>query len=46
MKAHAILLLGLTVMAFGAPDASAQSFKERFKKATEKVRSGGQKRSV
>lgn len=36
MKIRAILLLGLAVLV-GTPCASAQSFKDKFKKATEKV---------
>ena len=43
MKAHTILLLGLGILAFGTSDTSAQSVKERFKKATEKVRQGVKK---
>lgn len=36
MRAHAILILGLAALMV-APDASAQSFKEKLKKATEEV---------
>lgn len=37
MKAHAIILLGLAAFLMGTPGASAQSFKEKLKKATEEV---------
>lgn len=36
MKASAIFIISLAIL-IGAPSVSAQSFKERFKKATEKV---------